>query len=159
MTNPLMIKMLLDTWNSRIKDADAAFDKLSDEQLLNEVAPGRNRAIYLLGHLTAVHDKMLPLLNFGEQAYPQLNEAFLSNPDKAKAQPATAAELRQYWKNANATLAKHFNAMSPEAWFEKHTAVSAEDFVKEPHRNKLNILISRTNHLSYHLGQLAFLKN
>ena len=41
--------------------------------------------------------------------------------------------------------------------FEKHTAVSEEDFSKEPHRNKLNIVISRTSHLQYHTGQLVLL--
>jgi len=35
---------------------------------------------------------------------------------------------------------------------------SAEDFAKEPHRNKLNIIISRTSHLQYHTGQIALLK-
>jgi hypothetical protein len=29
---------------------------------------------------------------------------------------------------------------------------------KEPHRNKLNLLMNRTNHLSYHLGQLVLLQ-
>ena len=33
--------------------------------------------------------------------------------------------------------------------------VSDEDFAREPHRNKLNVLISQTNHLSYHPGQLS----
>lgn len=41
---------------------------------------------------------------------------------------------------------------------QKHSAVSEEDFAKEPHRNKLNLLLNRTNHLSYHHGQLVFLK-
>jgi len=46
----------------------------------------------------------------------------------------------------------HINRQ-PDEWFAKHSAVSAEDFAKEPHRNKLNILVNRTNHHSYHLGQ------
>ncbi len=36
--------------------------------------------------------------------------------------------------------------------------VSDEDFEKEPHRNKLNIIVTRTSHLSYHTGQLILLK-
>ena len=47
--------------------------------------------------------------------------------------------------------------MQPEDWFTKHSAISAEDFAKEPHRNKLNILINRTVHQGYHMGQLAYL--
>jgi|ERR1035437_2401491 hypothetical protein len=158
MTNQIMVKIALDAWNSQIKIADALLEKLSDEQLNHEVAPGRNRGIYLLGHLVAIHDRMLPLLGLGEQLYPQLDEPFLKNPDNAKTAMPSAKELRQFWKNINSTLTDHFNKMQPDEWFQKHNSVSAEDFAKEPHRNKLNVLLSRTNHLSNHLGQLVFLK-
>ncbi|MBI4944816.1 MAG: DinB family protein [Bacteroidetes bacterium] len=158
MTNQIMVKMALDAWNSQIKNGDDLLEKLSDEQLMTEVAPGRNRGIYLVGHLVAVHDRMLPLLGLGEQLYPQLNEPFLKNPDNAKAAMPSVKELRQFWKNINSTLADHFSKMQSDAWFQKHTSVSAEDFAKEPHRNKLNTILSRTSHLSNHLGQLVFLK-
>jgi hypothetical protein len=152
-----MVKMVLDAWHSKIKEADSIFDSLTDEQLQNEVAPGRNTGIYLLGHLTATHDLMLPILNFGQQIYPQLTAAYHDNPD-SKTYTETASELRQYWKKINSILAEHFTALPADAWFEKHNSVSAEAFEKERHRNKLNIIISRTNHLSYHNGQTAFLK-
>jgi hypothetical protein len=32
-------------------------------------------------------------------------------------------------------------------------SVSEEDFAKDTSRNRFSILLSRTNHLSYHLGQ------
>jgi hypothetical protein len=67
------------------------------------------------------------------------------------------ADLKEYWDKVNTQLSTYFNQTKPEEWFQKHTAVSAEDFVKEPHRNKLNIVIGRTNHLAYHRGQLVFL--
>jgi hypothetical protein len=38
-------------------------------------------------------------------------------------------------------------------WVARHTAVSEEDFAKEPLRNRFSILITRTNHLTYHVGQ------
>jgi hypothetical protein len=158
MTNQIIVKMVLDAWHSKIKEANEIFDNLTDEQLQNEVAPNRNRGIYLLGHLTATHDEMMPLLGFGDRLYPQLEEIFIDSPDKTKALPASVNELREYWKNMNSTLAEHFSKLSPEEWFEKHTKVSQEDFMKQPHRNKLNPVISRTNHLSYHTGQLVFMK-
>jgi len=37
-------------------------------------------------------------------------------------------------------------------WLARHTAVSEEDFAKDPSRNRFAVLLSRTNHLSYHLG-------
>jgi len=151
--------MVLDAWYSKVKEVDILLHELTDEQLQKEVAPHRNRGIYLLGHLTAVHDRMLPILNLGEQLYPQLADSFITNPDKSKTQIPSAKDLRQYWENINSTLANHFKNLQTDEWFQKHNSVSAEDFAKEPHRNKLNILISRTNHLSYHSGQLIFLKN
>jgi len=61
------------------------------------------------------------------------------------------------WNTVNTTLTNHFNTMQPSDWLDRHTKVSPEDFAKEPHRNKLNILLTRTNHLSYHSGQLNLL--
>jgi len=66
--------------------------------------------------------------------------------------------LKQYWKDVNAKLSAAITTLSPDEWFAKHTSVSAEDFAKEPHRNKLNLLMNRTNHQSTHYGQLIYLK-
>ena len=153
-----MVKLVLDSWNAQVQSANKLFNELNDEQLQNEVAPNRNRGIYLLGHLTAVNDKMLPLLGLGEQSFSQLNDPFLAKPDKSVAEIPSAAELRNCWNSSTAILEKHFSSLTPDEWLAKHTSVSTEDFVKEPHRNRLNIIITRTNHLAYHLGQLSFLK-
>jgi len=155
----LAVKMAIDLWNSRLKATDELINSLTDEQLQKEVSQGRNRGIYLLGHLTAVHDAMLPLLGFEKPLYPELAETFLTKPDKTVAELPLAKDLRAYWKNVNSKLAEHYSKLKPEEWFEKHTAVSAEDFAKEPHRNRLNVVMGRTVHLSSHLGQLVFLKN
>src|ERR1700752_3546303 len=154
----LAVRSVLDAWNSRIEAAHKMFDSLTDNDLQKEVSPGRNRAIYLLGHLTAVHDKMLPLLNFENQMYPQLDETFLTKPDKAVSEMPSAKDLRLHWKNVNSKLAEHFNKLSPDEWFQKHSSVSEQDFAKEPHRNRLNVVVGRTNHLQYHMGQVALIK-
>ena len=157
-TNDTMIKMVFDRWNGSIKNCDDLLNSLSDEQLQNEIAPGKNRGIYLLGHLIAVHDDMLVLLDMGEKLYPGLYETFIKSADKAVTEIPTAKELRVDWTRQCALLQQKFEALSSAAWFERHTAVSAEDFNKEPHRNKLNIIITRTTHLAYHTGQLVLLK-
>src|SRR5882672_8342664 len=154
----LIVKSVLDAWNSRIEAANKMFDSLSDEDLQKEVSPGRNRAIYLLGHLALVHDKMLPLLNFEPQHYAHLEDTFLNKPDKSVSEIPSAKELRAIWKNVNSKLATHYSNLSADEWFQKHSSVSEEDFVKEPHRNRLNIIIGRTNHLQYHIGQVALIK-
>ena len=78
----LFIKMVLDAWFSKIARASQLFNTLSDEDLQKEVAPRRSRVLYLLGHLAAVHDRMLPLLGFGDALYPELYEPFVAKPDR-----------------------------------------------------------------------------
>ena len=158
MNDQIIIKMALDSWYSTVRRADALFEKLTDEEMLNEVAPNRNRGIYLIGHLAAVHDMMLPLLNFGEPQYPELKDSFIRTPDDPSEQKFSVAQLRQYWVAINSELQKHFDNLKPDQWLQKHNSISVEDFANEPHRNKLNVVLSRTNNVSYHLGQLAFLK-
>lgn len=153
----LFIKMVLDAWETHNIRFNKLMETLSDVQLLSEVAPGRNRGIYLIGHLVAVNDAILPLLGFGEKLYPQLENIFLSNPDQSGLEMPSTNELRKYNHEINAKLSFQIGQLQPAEWFTRHSVVSAEDFVREPHRNKLNILINRTNHLSYHLGQLALL--
>lgn len=159
-SNPsaMFVQSAISNWELIIKRATAVFDRLSDEELFAEIAPGKNRAIYLLGHLSAVHDMMLPLLGLGERQYPFLDAAFISNPDKAIPDLPKVEELRGYWKNINEVLVGKFRILQPEEWLQKHTAVSDEDFAREPHRNRFNVLLNRTGHVQYHLGQLALLK-
>lgn len=153
----LMVKIVLDNWHASVKRSDAIFNALTDEQLLQEAAPGRNRGAYLMGHLTAVHDAMLPLLGLGESLHPELLEPYIKNAD-SKTDAHTAQQLRQYWNEVNGAVGAQFNALTTDEWMQKHASVSAEDFAKEPHRNRLNVLLSRFGHLEYHRGQVAFLK-
>lgn len=157
-TNQIMVKMVLDRWDASIKNWDDLINDLSDETLQKEIAPGKNRGIYLLGHIIAVHDDMLRLLDMGEKQYPELYEPFIAAADKTVKEIPTITELRKYWTSQCEVLKQKFDRLKPEEWFEKHTAVSAEDFANEPHRNKLNIIITRTSHLQYHTGQLRLLK-
>lgn len=154
----VFIKIGLDAWNIYVERTNKLFESLTDEQLQQQVAPNRNTALYLLGHLTAVHDGMLPLLGFRDRLYPSLQEVFIKNPDRSGLEKPAASLLRQYWKEVNESLAGHFSKLTSDEWFQKHDSVSAEDFLKEPHRNRLNVLVNRTNHLASHYGQLVFLK-
>jgi hypothetical protein len=158
MNNELLVKMITDSWRKQLMATNKIFDNLSDEELLQEVSPGRNRGIYLLGHLTAVHDRMLPLLRFEEVKYPELTFVFLESPDKAVEAIPSALQLRQHWKEVNETLSNHIQNLPAEDWFTRHANISEEDFMKEPHRNRLNVLLDRTIHLSNHRGQLLLLK-
>jgi uncharacterized damage-inducible protein DinB len=152
------IQMSLKAWNIHVNRIDKFLEGLSDEALLYEIAPGKNRIVYLLGHLIASNDTMISLFGLGERKYAHLDEAFLKNPDRSTLAMPEPAELRKLWKESNAILTAHFSKMLPDDWFSRHTAMTDEDFEKEPGRNKLSVLINRTNHMAYHLGQLALVK-
>lgn len=148
-----IIKQVIDTWTGRNKVFSDFFNKYKDEDYLSEVAPGRNRAVYLLGHLIATNDGMIPMFGLGQKLFPEL-EVFSHTPDKSFEINQSPGELKRKWETLNTSLTASFSAMTTEDWMSRHTAVSAEDFLREPHRNKLNVLLGRTNHQSYHLGQL-----
>ncbi|MEP6748351.1 MAG: DinB family protein, partial [Bacteroidota bacterium] len=151
----LFIKMVISAWQTQNARVDKLLETLSDEQLSAQTAPGRNSGTYLLGHLATVNDGLFPLLGFGERLHPELENIFLTNPDNANLPKPTLAELKKYWKEINTKLTQHINETHPDEWLTRHSAVSEEDFAKEPHRNKLNIIINRTNHQSYHIGQMT----
>jgi hypothetical protein len=149
---------VLNSWKLAISRFDKILGDLTDEQLQQQVAPGKNRVFYLLGHLTATHDRMFPLLGLGDRLHPELDDTYITNPDRALADPISATELRRVWAEVNNKLTTAFERFTFEDWLQKHTAVSDEDFAKDPARNRLAIVINRTNHASYHSGQAIFAK-
>ena len=156
MTNDeLFVAVALSAWKTNVERADKLFSGLADDQLLKEIAPGKNRLIYLWGHLTAVHDAMLPLLGFGPRLYSEFDAPFLTNPDNAKSATPSADSVRKAWKEVNGKLSDEFAKLRTDQWLDKHTSVSDADFAKEPLRNRLAVLLSRTSHVAYHVGQSA----
>jgi DinB superfamily len=148
-----MAASVVNAWTMYIDRATKLFSGLTDQQLVAEIAPGKNRLVYLYGHLIAVHDAMRPLLGIGPRQYEHLDATFLTTPDKAVADLPPTSDLRRMWDEVNASLLAAFTAYSPDEWVAKHTAVSDDDFAKNPLRNRLSVVLNRTGHLAYHLGQ------
>jgi hypothetical protein len=96
---------------------------------------------------------MLPLLGLGERLHPEFDAAFVSNPDKSPVAAPSHEQVRQAWNAVNSDLRKGIEGMASADWLQRHTAVSEEDFAKDTSRNRFAVLLSRTSHLSYHLGQ------
>lgn len=159
MTNDEILSItVLNSWKLIISRFDKALGDLTDEQLQQQVAPGKNRVFYLLGHLTATHDRMFPLLDLDERLHPELDDAYITNPDRVLGDPLSATELRRAWAEVNSALTAAFAGFTLQDWLQKHTAVSDEDFAKDPSRNRLAVVINRTNHASYHSGQAVLAK-
>lgn len=148
----LLVASSVLAWKTQLERASKLFANLGDEQLRAEIAPGKNRLIYLWGHLIAVHDAMLPLLGLGPRLHPELDAMFLTVADRSVAELPTAEDLKRFWLEVNARLAA-IDAFTPADWVAKHSAVSEEDFAINPLRNRLALLLNRTSHVAYHLGQ------
>lgn len=156
MTNEeLFTGTAINNWKLALSRLDQLTTPLSNEQLQQQVAPGRNRIYYLLGHLTAVHDRLFPLLGLGERLHPELDEVFITNPDKTSPDKISAAELRKAFAEVNTRLTAAIEALPAADWLKKHASVSEEDFAKEPLRNRISILQSRTAHAMFHAGQIT----
>jgi DinB superfamily len=156
-TTSQVIQQLLNSWTAQNKLVTAFFDKYEETAYFKEIAPGRNRPIYLLGHLIAVNDGMIPMFGLGERMFPQLEPLFIRTPDRSVEAIPSLSELKANWAKLNETLANYFANKDDAFWLDRHMNVSPEDFQKEPLRNKLNVLISRINHQSFHMGQLILL--
>jgi hypothetical protein len=154
----LFVKMAVTAWKTQNERVDKLLETLSNNVLMMETAPSRNRGIYLLGHLVAVNDRLFTLFGLGDRLHPELDTIFLTNPDRSTDTIPSVDELKQYWKNVNEKLDTAFRSMSSANWFSRHNSVTPEDFEKDPQRNKLNVLLNRTSHTAYHLGQLIYLK-
>src|SRR5260370_2452260 len=148
-----LIDSALRNSQSNVERAGKLFGNLSQEQLLQEVAPGKNRLIYLWGHLTAFNDALIPLLGFGSRIHPELDLVFVSNPDRTVPTLLLGEDLQIIWEETSQILWTGFSKLSVADWLQKHAAVSEEDFLRERHRNRFTILLGRTWHISYHLGQ------
>ena len=154
-TEKSLIDSALRGWKFNVERAEELFGTLSPEQLEREVAPGKNRLIYLWGHLAAVNDRLLPLLGIGERLHPEFDSMFISNPDKSVALTVSKETLKPAWQEINQKLWEGFSKFSDSDWTQLHAAVSEQDFEREPHRNRFAVLLGRTAHLAYHLGQAA----
>ena len=101
---------------------------------------------------------MFPLLFVGDRLHPELDEPFLTDPDRKSPDSISPSALKQALKDVNDKLTEAFEKLQPEEWLQRHNAVSPEEFATQPLRNRLAVLVSRTNHVSFHLGQIILVK-
>ena len=150
-----LVRTAVASWTINVDRANRLFAGASEARLQQEIAPGRNRLIYLWGHLIAVHDAMLPLLGIGPRRYADLDAAFLEGADRAVDLTITRDELKARWDATNGALQAAFDRFTAAEWLSRHTAVSEADFAANPLRNRLAVVLNRAAHVSYHLGQAA----
>jgi hypothetical protein len=142
------------SWKQAVDRLNQLTGALDENAMQQEVSPGRNRVYYIIGHLAAAHDRLLPLLGLGERLHPELDYPFFSKPDKSVPDVLTGADLRTIFTEINVKLTAAIEASPTPDWLKRHTAVSEADFAKQPFRNRLAVLQSRTSHAMFHAGQI-----
>src|SRR5258706_16402770 len=95
-SDEMLIQTAISSWEQVMKRVGALCLSCSAEQLLVEVAPGKNRISYLWGHLTAVDDAMFSVLRLGERLHPELDAVFIAQPDRSVPLP-TSHGLATSW--------------------------------------------------------------
>jgi hypothetical protein len=149
--------LVIHSWNSKTLQTTRLWDKLAPWALELEIVPEGNKVIYLLGHLLAVQDRMIEGMLLGKRLYPELDDVFLI-PQTPDHRFPDASDLRRKWDIVNQVLQAGIEESTLEHWLSRHFYVSEQEFIMEPYRNVLNLLLSRTSHLAHHIGQLALVK-
>lgn len=108
----ILIDTAISSWQQVVTRVGALCLSLNEEQLLVEVAPGKNRILYLWGHLTAVHDAMFSVLRTGERLHPELDAIFITQPDRSKPLPKSA-EIGRCWEAIHTALLSTFATLGP----------------------------------------------
>lgn len=144
-------------WNTYNTRMQKVFDTITEDNYNKPIVPGGNTPSWLLGHLADTDDKLLELFGIGDRLFPELSKIYHHERGQNQSGHLTKSELQSQWKAITTKLDKAFNNWSEAEWHSRHSAVNEEDFKKEPHRNKLNVMLSRVAHKASHLGQIAML--
>ncbi len=141
-----------DTYNRRMQKV---IDTITDENFNQPMVPDGNSPSWLLGHLADTDDKLLELFGIGKRIYPELSTIYHHERNTNQRGHLPKDELSAKWKKIVTELDNAFKNMTEADWLARHLSVTEEEFKKEPHRNKLNVFLSRISHKASHLGQIA----
>lgn len=142
----IFTRIAVNTWKATVGRFDDIVAACSDEELEREVTSGKSRLFYLIGHLTALHDRLLPMLGLGERRHAELDAEFSDERDAHRASGFSPRRVRQAWNDVNAALLAGMERLTPEQWLEKPAAVDRA--------NRLSVLLDWTDHVSLHSTQV-----
>jgi uncharacterized damage-inducible protein DinB len=130
-------------------------ENISEADFHKPIVAGGNSPSWLLGHLADTDDALLELFGIRNRLYPNLAKIYHHERDTNQTGHLSKEELITQWQAIITELDRAIKAYSEDDWLARHMVVSEEDFKKEPHRNKLNVMLSRVTHKASHLGQIA----
>lgn len=142
-------------WSTYNKRMEKVMETISTEDLNTPIVAAGNSPSWLLGHLVDTDDRLLELFGIRERLFPELSTIYHHERGTNQTGHLTREELTKKWKAIRTELDRAFDTWGEREWLGRHTAVSEDDFAKEPHRNKLNVMLSRVSHKASHLGQIS----
>jgi uncharacterized damage-inducible protein DinB len=149
------LEICLLQWDAFNRRAQKMLESISEENFNRPIFAGGNSPSWLMGHLADTEDALLELFGIRKRMFPELAKIYHHEKGNNQTGHLSKVELTAKWNEISAELDRAFKAMSESDWHGRHTAVSEEDYKKEPHRNKLNVMLSRVTHKASHLGQIA----
>jgi DinB superfamily len=149
------LEICLLQWNAYNRIMQKTLDSITEENFYKPIVADGNSPSWLMGHLADTDDALLKLFGIRERLFPELATIYHHERGANQSGHLTKDELMTKWKAIVAELDRNFSSMSESDWHARHMAVSEEDFKTEPHRNKLNVMLSRVTHKASHLGQIA----
>ena len=129
---------------------------LSDDDFKQELSPGKNHGVWLLGHMIVCDDDFSLYMGKGNLLYPEYAEIFGQG---GKIQPAenypSVAELRNCWTKVCEKNMKIYPELKDSEFDEPHALVKdpETDFFK----TKGRVIMAWQLHQMYHDGQLGVL--
>jgi hypothetical protein len=125
-----LCQTVLMSWKAVNHRFNEVTSRFSEEDLEREIGPGKNRVLYIVGHVAATNDRLFTLLGVGERRYRDLDSVYIDQPDGAVDDPVTPSILKAASENVARRLTEALERFTPEEWLGKHTAVSDEDFAR-----------------------------
>jgi len=115
------------------------FGTLSAEQLEQQVAPAKKPPDLSVGTSYSGERRALAAAWHCERLHPELDHdvSFRNRIDRRT--HGDGQSLKSAWEKINQKLWEGFAKFSPSDWAGRHTAVSEEEFKREPNRNKFTV--------------------
>lgn len=136
---------------------DLYLGRLTDDDLREEIAPGRNHGIWLLAHLIASDDDLAIYLGRGAELFPEYQGVYSQGrPLVPVHECPPVALLREQWRQVCAKNNELLGDMRDMELDEPHCRLqgAAEDDV---FKTKGGCILNWTLHQQYHCGQLGVL--
>lgn len=152
----LILPRFLQQYEMLIGWINGSLNALSDDELRQEILPGKNHGIWLLGHLIASDDDFSVYLGKGELIYPEYQDMFAQGSKLLPPQkyPDTYI-LRNHWKEVCIKNIMIYQGLKDSELDEKHEMV--KDFERDFFKTKMRVIIYWQLHQAYHAGQLGIL--